>query len=355
MSRHFRYSANSGVVACALWLAGWTLLGNVAPLPIEAKPGKMPPGEKIVGPTECRNCHKADGTAWANSKHATSFKTVYKSPQAKEILGKLELRSMKRGGECTGCHFTATIEKGSDKAKVKWGVSCESCHGPAHDWVAIHSNFGPNVKTAAEEAAAHREERLRSSEELGMIRPVIDNIYQLATNCFECHTVPNEKLVNTGGHTAGSAFELVSWSQGEVRHNFAASTNTVNAEASAETKRIMYVVGRAVDLEHGLRGYTSATTDDGDYAQAMSKRVAASIERLQEINAARATDEVTSILAAVEDLSLTVADKDGVNAAIAKVAHGAQQFVTAHAGNAGALAPIDALIPNETKGQPYTP
>ncbi len=44
-------------------------------------------------------------------------------------------------------------------------------------------------------------------------------IYDLAKTCYGCHVVPQEDLVNKGGHRAGSAFELVSWSQGEVLHN----------------------------------------------------------------------------------------------------------------------------------------
>jgi hypothetical protein len=57
------------------------------------------------------------------------------------------------------------------------------------------------------------------------------NVYKLAENCFQCHTIPNEKLVNTSGHAASSPIELVSWSQGEVRHHFLNGTkNQANTQ-----------------------------------------------------------------------------------------------------------------------------
>ena len=102
-----------------------------------------------------------------------------------------------------------------------------------------------------------------------MIRP--DNYYRLAKNCFTCHLVPDEKLVNVGGHAAGSVFELVSWSQGEVRHNVWTNKGTSNAEPSIERKRMLFLVGRIVELETALIGVSKATAR-ADYAVKMAKR-----------------------------------------------------------------------------------
>ncbi|MGH6738606.1 MAG: cytochrome c family protein, partial [Bradyrhizobium sp.] len=90
-------------------------------------------------------------------------------------------------------------------------------------------------------------------------------------NCFSCHLVPNEKLVNVGGHTAGSAFELVSWSQGEVRHNNWYNKGASNHEDSPERKRMLFLVGRIVELETALIGVSRATAR-ADYAVKMAKR-----------------------------------------------------------------------------------
>ena len=83
-----------------------------------------------------------------------------------------------------------------------------------------------------------------------MIRP--SSLYRLAKNCYSCHVVPQEDLVNKGGHPAGSAFELVSWSQGEVRHNTWHSKGKENVPASAARKRMLYLVGLGVELETGI-------------------------------------------------------------------------------------------------------
>lgn len=109
-----------------------------------------------------------------------------------------------------------------------------------------------------------------------MIRP--QNLYALASNCFQCHTVPDPELVDVGGHTAGSeGFELVAWSQGQVRHNFLHGGK--NEVASPERLRLLYVVGKVVELESSLRALSKAT-GAGDFATQMTARVAAAREAL---------------------------------------------------------------------------
>jgi len=76
-------------------------------------------------------------------------------------------------------------------------------------------------------------------------------------------------LVNTGGHAGGRPRELVSWSQGEVRHRFLSGTK--NKKNSQERKRMLYLVGRVVDLEYRLRGRAKATKK-ATYGVAMAKR-----------------------------------------------------------------------------------
>jgi len=76
-------------------------------------------------------------------------------------------------------------------------------------------------------------------------------------------------LVNTGGHAAGRPRELVSWSQGEVRHRFLSGTK--NKKNSQERNRMLYLVGRVVDLEYRLRGLAKATKK-ATYGVAMAKR-----------------------------------------------------------------------------------
>jgi hypothetical protein len=128
-----------------------------------------------------------------------------------------------------------------------------------------------------------------------MIRP--SALYQLAKNCLSCHVVPQEDLVNKGGHPAGSAFELVSWSQGEVRHNTWHSKGKENVPASAARKRMLYLVGLGVELETGIRAVSHATARRL-YAFAMAKRVDRA--RKQLAAAAKAAPNVPEIAKMVE-------------------------------------------------------
>ena len=112
-----------------------------------------------------------------------------------------------------------------------------------------------------------------------------------------CHVVPQEDLVNKGGHRAGSAFELVSWSQGEVRHNTWHSKGKDNVAASAARKRMLYLVGLGVELETALRAVGKATARK-PYAFLMAKR--ADQARKQLAAAAKAAPNVPEIAKMVE-------------------------------------------------------
>jgi hypothetical protein len=223
------------------------------------------------------------------------------------------------------------------------GISCESCHGAGEDWIKVHSQF--SGKTEKTETKAEREARLKLSDSKGMIRP--SSLYELAKNCYSCHVVPREDLVNKGGHPAGSAFELVSWSQGEVRHNTWHSKGRENVAASAARKRMLYLVGLGVELETGLRAVSRATARRL-YAFEMAKRVDRA--RRQLAAAAKAVPEVPEIAKMVEfaysaglklnnERFLTPA-ADGVAKLIASIT---QKY------DGSTMAGLDGLIPGPDK------
>ncbi len=315
-------------------------------------------GERFVGSTKCRECHhhEAAGNALANSRHFKSFTKRYKSQEAKEILKKLRdaqvaqvSRSMKRSARCIRCHFSGRLAAG--KFKTKEGVSCESCHGPARDWINVHNDYG--ARTAAEETQEHKQERINQMENAGMIRP--HAVYRLAENCYSCHIVADEALVNVSGHTSGSDFELVAWSQGEVRHNFATTEEgRVNEEATPKKKRVMYVIGWAVDLALSLKALATADSRDGKYAQDMKARIVKAQTRLEQIIAA-APAEIEAMLNAVPNASGTLDDlrPDELNKSSAEIAQMAREFASKHDGSE--LRKIDARIPGSFKGKIYQP
>ena len=304
--------------------------------------------ERVLLPDRCGECHAAEFEVWEATEHATGFDTLHRSERAKEIYRSLGLRLIKRGTDettpsCLNCHYTPVLRRGQLRAGA--GVTCESCHGAARDWIALHNNYGVAEsdfqEAGRQETAAHRAQRIADSTAAGMRRP--SQIYDVAANCFGCHTVPNQELVNRAGHSTGSDFELVEWS-GRIRHNFLQSYKTAdgrtNAEPSRTRKRIMYVVGRALDLEYALRGVAVATEDDL-YVAAMSDRAGAALDELFAINDRLDIPAVQTIIAISESVEPTLDNRAALLAAADAVQEATRAFISGADGNA--LAPIDPL------------
>ena len=306
--------------------------------------------EMIVGPEDCGECHKAEVHAWRLTKHYTTFKEMPRKKKAKEIADKMGIRRMKKDSDCLTCHFTSGYEEGKIKAIA--GISCESCHSPAKDWIKVHGDYGGKKVTREQETPEHKTKRLTAIQAAGMIRP--SDLYRLAENCFQCHTVPNEKLVNVGGHKAGSEFELVAWSQGEVRHNFSRSEGKVNQEASPERKRLLYMIGTALDLEFSLRSLAKAT-QNGKFANSMAKRVQVSLGKLKEIHERIPVPEIEEMLTLAEKVQLTFNQDSSLTAAADKISASTRNMVNGHDGSKWEA--LDQLVPtaNNFKGKPAAP
>lgn len=231
----------------------------------------------------CGECHTLEYATWKETEHAMGFNSMHRSAQAQSILEKLDFRLAKRESQCLTCHYTATMQQGQAKAIA--GVTCESCHGAARDWLDLHNDYGAANRES--ESEAHKQQRIQASLDAGMLRPS-DNVYAVAANCFECHTVPSEELINVGRHPSGSRIELVEW-MGQIQHNFLAaqwSTDESNQDPSETRKRLLYIVGRILDYEYSIRGAARAT-EQGSYAKAMERRV---------VSARRALDRIASLV-----------------------------------------------------------
>lgn len=302
-----------------------------------------------LGPKSCANCHKISIRAWKNTHHFKTFKELPKRDSAKEIAGKMGIKRMKSKSDCLDCHFTSKPKK--SKTKVVAGISCESCHGPARDWMDIHSDFGGKGVKAADETPEHKVARYEQSVQKGMIRPA--NLYDVGKNCYSCHTVPNEKLVNIGGHTAGSEFELVQWSQGEVRHNVWYDEST-NNPSKTERLRMMYVIGKALDLEYALRGLAKVT-EEQKYYTSMSDRYKNSLSDLQKISGMIKAPELGNVIAAGKGVEVKPNNQESLLAAADKVSRANKEFANKYDGSQ--FAGIDALLPAESdyKGTVFQP
>ena len=314
----------------------------------EAKDNSEKVIEKIEGPEECGECHKAEVHTWRQTKHFKTFKEMPRKKKAKEIAGKMKIRRMKKDSACLTCHFTSGFNK-KGKVKAIAGISCESCHSPAKEWIKVHGDYGGKKVTRDKETPEHKEKRLAAIQKSGMIRP--SNLYRLAENCFQCHTVPNEKLVNTGGHKAGSEFDLVAWSQGEVRHNFSRSEGKKNQEASPERKRLLYVIGAALDLEFSMRSLAKAT-EEGKFADAMAKRVQDSMSKLKKANELASIPEVGGMLTIAGNVKLIPNQEAMLNTASDKIAQSTRKMSEGNDGSKWAA--LDQLLPkvDKYKGKP---
>ncbi len=225
--------------------------------------------EKVVGPKECAECHKDENEIWKATHHYTTFRDLPRNKEARSIAERVGIKRIKSNKLCTSCHFTMQAKDGKSARAVS-GISCESCHSHGKDWYKVHSEYSGKKK--ATETPAEAKARWAAAEKAGMIRPA--NMYELAKNCYSCHVVPREKLVNVGKHPAGSKFDLVSWSQGEIRHNVWYNNGKQNRPGSTNRLRIMHVVGTAVELETALRSVGEAT-ERKEYAVYMARRAAA--------------------------------------------------------------------------------
>jgi hypothetical protein len=236
------------------------------------------------------------------------------------------------------CHYTQQELTG--RVQITEGVSCESCHGGAADWITNHADYGPGA-TKQTESAEHRRQRLEQSIARGMNNP--HNVYLIAKQCYNCHTVPNERLVNVGGHSAGSpGFELVAWSQGVVRHNFLRTGGGANGENTPAQLRVLYVVGVLADLEYSLRA-TAVASEKSTFGVASAQRAARMKQRLREIQRLVNEPLLAPASEAVATVELRLGNSSAIVAAADAVGKAAYAFAEQASGEH--LSAIDALLP----------
>jgi hypothetical protein len=294
---------------------------------------------KVLGADSCVKCHESEVQQWKQTPHYATFETLHRKPEAKEIAKRLGLRSVKRNDQCTRCHFTTQTVEGQDR--VVAGVSCESCHGGAQDWIVLHSDYGGPTVTKDLETTDHRRERIEKSITAGMNNPA--NLYLVARQCLACHTSPDERLVNVGGHGVGSEeFELVAWSQGQVRHNFLRSGGGTNAASAPERLRVMFIVGVMADLEASLRA-TASASEKAAFGIAAARRAARQKRRLYEISQLVENPHVQSAMQAALGVRLKLNNRDALVAAADEIGQAAHEF--AEVVDGATLAAVDPLLP----------
>tara|TARA_R110002111_G_scaffold262289_1_gene337856 strand:- start:153701 stop:154912 length:1212 start_codon:yes stop_codon:yes gene_type:complete len=313
---------------------------------------------------DCKKCHPAEVATWMKSVHFQSpdlrlYKFEGNTKKYATAMG-LTSADLLADSICADCHATKAIRDG--QVKVISGVSCEKCHGAAggdEGWLNRHQSYHASMPIPrADETPEHRAERLKACDNAGMIRS--SNLYSLSKACFNCHLVGNEKLI-AAGHKAASAFDFVSWSSGEVRHNFLVNKSD-NADApslwmertggNAENRRRMkFVVGTLVQLETALR--LRAEASNPAVIPQLSGIIAAANGKLTQINAIAPTPEIQKVTMLITPMFGTLfaplpTDKETYTKAADEVATQTKLFAETHDGShlAGLDSMIDQLPPH---------
>lgn len=221
----------------------------------------------------CRECHEVSVKIWQESKHFSSWKAP-DSKKGQEIKARLKSAQVKEIS-CQKCHATEVWLR-EEQTKKTIGVSCESCHNPSQDWVKWHRKYKKN-----------KEQNKQKAIKNGFLRPR-HSMYEIAKKCFECHLVPQENLVSIGQHPTGKEFELVSWLHGEVLHNVLIldrnrAGQKKNRETSSHRKRMIYILGKLIEFEEGLRQYAFVSEKESPYEWELGRRILKSYQDLKEI------------------------------------------------------------------------
>lgn len=173
------------------------------------------------------------------------------------------------------------------------------------------------------------------------------DLYSIAMNCLNCHTVGNEELVNVGGHLAGTEeFELVAWSQGMIRHNFLRGNNVTNVESTPQRLRVMFVVGLIADLEYSTRA-TAVATKKSKYGLTVAQRAVDKAMQLYAIQQEVNHPHIQLILQKFSSAQLKINNSSQLNSIADEIREIGRQF--ARQADGRQLAAVDKWLPNSAE------
>ncbi len=319
-------------------------------------PNATAEGER-VGPERCGECHKKEYKAWLLSSHSSLLTDGYDedtTEEVEQIAEELDVFDVESDGICEGCHYNFYRDV-LDEEEIT-ATDCEACHGPGAGWVDVHSSFGSRdgqqIRSAEDESPEHRQQRVRKSLREGWRSPTHSTV-DLVNQCFVCHIGPDEEIVNEGGHDPGSRIDLVSWLSGEIRHNFQRTGQGENAPLTPERRRVLHIIGRSLDVEHGIRGLSEAYSD-GSFLGGLRRRIERSLGELKKVSGQTNIEEVREIIRLAESIPRVAGGGGRRNARkVADRIHAeVERFAAQHDGSQ--LAAIDSLITTKKVGRPAT-
>ena len=187
---------------------------------------------KFLGAPSCASsgCHGGGGAkqnqflVWSvKDFHSQRPAATLTTARSKQIADALEIKDPTADARCTTCHaplHDVAENLRGENFKVSEGVSCESCHGAAENWLRSHTRHD---YTRADRTAAGMRD--------------LQNLYVRANTCVACHQVFSQPLLKAGHPEL--IFELDGQSVAEPKH-WSAEKNGNGAQ--------VWLVGQAVAL-----------------------------------------------------------------------------------------------------------
>jgi hypothetical protein len=116
---------------------------------------------------------------------------------------------------------------------------------------------------------------------------------------------------------------------------------------------VLHIIGRALDVEHGIRGLTEAY-HEGRFLNGLQERIGESLGELKKVRAKIPLEEVAEIIRLAESVPLEPGGGSRVKATSAadRIHAQVERFAAQHDGSE--LAAIDSLITTEVRGKPAT-
>lgn len=192
----------------------------------------LEPPVKFLGANSCASssCHGGGGVnqnqflVWSlEDFHSQRPVATLATARAKQIADAAGIPDPATDERCTICHAPLRDVPESLRGKnfgVSEGVSCESCHGPAGNWLRSHTRTD---YTRADRTATGMRD--------------LENLYVRAGTCVACHQVISQALLQAGHPEL--IFELDGQSVAEPKH-WSAAKDGNGAQA--------WFVGQAVAL-----------------------------------------------------------------------------------------------------------
>lgn len=208
------------------------LLLAVVPSLFAAEASPPSPAPHFLGAAACSTsgCHGGGGHQqnqffiWslqdAHSQRAPATLTTARSRQIAAALG---VKDATTDPQCIACHaplHTVPVAQRGKDFKTSEGISCESCHAPAENWLRSHTR--PDWTPADRAHAGMRD---------------LKNLYVRANTCASCHQTVATPLLRAGHPEL--IFELDGQAAAQPRH-WREPTNAIGARA--------WFIGQAVAL-----------------------------------------------------------------------------------------------------------